>query len=202
MKTRLLFILLLLPLTLFANDWTLEIRGAIFRPSSKILKEKFTGGWIDYEVRASKMLNDNVEVWTGVDWINKKRHLKHEAYYYSSREHAFRKIWILPISVGANYYLCITPCFHVYVGAGICYTFNKLEYHSEHFHDHSTKSGFGAVLKTGARIDSGDYIFYDIFIDYLYQQMPLSHSERSWGIDRSRVDLGGFKFGAGIGVYF
>jgi hypothetical protein len=117
-------------------------------------------------------------------------------------ERDYLRAWILPLSLGASYLYCLNPCLHVYAGAGATYTFFRLDRHTPYFSHHLNKSGIGALFKVGARYDANEYLFYDVFVNYLYQRLSFSHSERMWGIDKSNVNIGGLKIGAGIGVYF
>lgn len=96
-------------------------------------------------------------------------------------------------SLGICFPLKICTCVEPYVGLGATVGSVKLR---DHFFDdtscHTSKTAFGGVLKSGIIIPFGSCWFGELFCDYLY--LPI-HFER-------RVNLGGIKFGGGIGVAF
>lgn len=245
MKSKFLLFILLFPLTLFASDWTLELRGAYYKPVSKKLREAYSGGWIDYQLEAGYFIEDDIDIWVGVNWISKKKktntghfsissedsYSSYYDYFYSydssyyfpsSYSYSFddsysytysdtyyghyiydkKQIWILPLTIGSRYYFCLTPCLNLYVGAGVSLTFVELQFSGYHVHDNASKVGVGALLKSGLRYNWGSYTFIDLFADYFFQEIHLSHSERDLGIDERDVNIGGFKIGLGVGVYF
>lgn len=205
MKIRYLFyFILLFPCALFAENWSMELGAAFYRPQ-KSVKEVYSGGWIDYQLEASRILNCNVEIWAGVNWIAKK-HEESEDYFSSegscSSIEDKKRIWILPVSIGAKYFYYFTPRISAYVGGGIVYTFLRMERHGDYVKNAHSKHGLGAVIKSGIRYDWGDYTFVNVFVDYYSQKFDLSRSERELGIDRHELDLSGLKIGLGVGVYF
>lgn len=248
MKSKLFILFFILPLSLFASDWTLELRGAYYRPVSKKLRESYSGGWLDYQLEASYAYDCNMDIFVAVNWVSKKKKLEtgyfdiscdSSSTYYSSYSDYFssysyytydysydysysyessyspdsdccsghfihdqKRIWILPLTLGSRYTFHFTPCFELYVGAGACLTFVDIQYDSHHFEDYASKIGMGAVLKSGARYNWGEYTFIDFFVDYFIQEMSLSRSERDLGLDDNHVNLSGLKIGLGIGVYF
>ena len=208
MKTRhLLIYLLLLPITLFASNWSLETGGAWYRPHNKSLKNIYTGGWIDLELEAAYGVGCNTDAWIGLNWISKK-HNTHHAFKtlnssgdYSKSDDK-KQLWILPISLGAKYFFYLTPRLSLYVGGGPAYTFVKAERHAVFRNKTFSKQGLGAVIQSGIRYDWGDYTFVNLFCNYFHQNFHLSHTQRRASIQKSVLDLSGWKIGLSLGVYF
>lgn len=224
-------LLLFLPFTVAARNmafdcderdtfWKLTVRGAYYHPSSRPIKKIFSSGWIDYQIESSFQVIDFVEVWGGVAWS-----LKQHGHFSSSYE-GFKiktKMYVLPLSLGVKFIYPILPCVDFYLGAGGCYSFLKIHAHrpedpysesddysgySVHHHHHPKrdiyKSGFGGVFKVGFQWDLGDNVFLDLFVDYFSQRFSFSRHDRLRGerVFKRHVDCSGFKYGAGVGVYF
>ncbi len=203
MKMRhIICLFFLMPIYLFAQNWNLEV-GAAHYNAPKILKDHFSGGWIDCQIEASYLMDDCVELWVGTNWIAKKHKTDEEdsSYSFCSSEIEKNQIWILPISAGAKYFFYVTPCASIYLGAGVVCTFMTVTHENYYSKDSFSKNGIGAVIKSGIRYDWGDYTFVNIFCDYYHQVFQLSHSDMQLGYNRT-FDLSGYKAGFSFGVYF
>jgi hypothetical protein len=62
-------------------------------------------------------------------------------------------------------------------------------------------SGWGGVCKVGIQYAMSHYTFLDVFVDYYLQHFYFSHRDPRNVVGR-HIDCSGFKYGAGIGVYF
>lgn len=220
MKHFLFIFALFLPLTLpglccvtdCPNDWKLEVRAAFYNPTSSKLTKIYSNNWFDYEVEMSTRVHDLFEVWGGVYWANKDGHGK--LYPYEFRDTT--KIHVLPIALGGKFIYPLFPCAEVYVGAGVCYSFLKIHNHckekyyywglsSSPFEKNIYKSDWGGIVKLGTQICLCEEMFLDFFVDYISQRFKLSHHHRGEShqeLLRGYVNCSGFKFGAGVGVYF
>jgi hypothetical protein len=121
---------------------------------------------------------------------------------YSSEVNRRKQIWILPLSFGSKYFYNLTPRISVYLGAGVVYTYLRIEHRTAYFNEHFSKHGLGAVIKSGLRYDWGKYTFVNLFVDYFHQNFHLSHLEREVSIDRKIMNLSALKIGFTVGVYF
>lgn len=221
-KLRIILLLILsTSLSLVADDcfdWSLQLRGAYFASQSKIINKTNSQHWFDYQVEAAHNFENNWQLWTNVSWFTKKRPIKRDAFYgpaghyhdssycrYSTNHNKkHRRLYILPLSLGLKYNLCITPCARFYLGAGPSYTFLKIKHPISIFNKYITRQGIGALFKSGFQYDIGEYTFLDLFVDYLYQRFHFSQFDSY--IDgytkRKQMNIGGFKIGIGLGVYF
>lgn len=198
--------LFLFPFFLY-GEYTLEIRGAYYRPQSKILREKFGNSWFDFQVETSTFVCENIELFLGVDWIIKRRNFHGYSCYFSEHccschDRDYLRFWLLPFTFGAKYHYFFTPCLSAYLGAGGAVTAVNIERHSYFFKDYAAIVDVGAIFKSGLHFDYGNYTFFDVFVDYFYQQVRLNQWERRVGLDRHVIDLSGLKIGLGLGVYF
>lgn len=220
MKTLALLLAFILPLGYLIGQidsdcsdriWTLEVRGAYFQPSSKALRRIFSSAWLDYQIEAAVRVSDFWEVWGGVNWIA-KQHGRAKSLPYGLKDRT--KMYLLPLSIGFKFIYPICPRIEAYLGGGVCYSFLYIHNHCRGnyyywgFHHsplkHNTyRNTVGGVLKMGFQIDLGDYVFLDVFVDYITQRFHFSRHEHSRrNIFRHDIECGGFKYGAGLGVYF
>ncbi len=217
----LFFIFLFLPLGLFATDcipdcdtetdWTLEVRGAYYYLPNKSVKRIYADHWIDYQVEAAKRVHPFVEVWGGISWASKHGYT-HKIYdYYRFKDST--KMFVLPVSMGFKLIYPIMAFVDIYAGAGVCYSFLKIknfckEDYSYHglsrspFRKGIYKNEFGGLFKIGFQYAMSDSTFLDVFADYYAQRFHLSHKRERRDVFNRMVDCSGFKFGAGLGVYF
>jgi len=211
MKTVLYFFLLIgMPFSLCANDWTLDVRGAYYSPMSKDVREIYSRAWIDYQVLTSKRVAEYWELWGQVSWTIKKGHTSKGYFGFKDSTRA----WILPLSVGLRFIYPVACRTRAYLGAGVSYSFLKIDNRCEDFYDYSffssspfkkhiRKGAPGALFKAGVLIDTGDNTFIDLFVDYFLQSFHLGrHDLFEEKVIGDHFRATGFKFGAGFGVNF
>lgn len=204
-----LFCFFLFSFGLCAQNYSLEVRTACFSPTSKDVKDTYSRAWIDLEVFASKKISEHWEIWGEVDWAIKRGHTSRGYYGFKDRTRA----WLLPISAGLRYLYAFNCRIQGYVGAGLSYSFLKIDnrfedydysfYSSTPFKKHIYKSTPGGLVKAGLLIDTCDNTFIDLFVDYIWQDFHLGHhnifEERAFG---HHFNASGFKIGGGFGVRF
>ncbi|MBA2368158.1 MAG: hypothetical protein H0V82_03935 [Candidatus Protochlamydia sp.] len=213
MKFYCLLIILCLPFTLLATEWTTEVRGAGYRLSSKQVKNIYAENWTDYQVEASQRLCRYFDFWVGVNWASKRSRLHRDDYYLYSRERT--QIFVLPLSAGYKFIYPLCNCLDFYLGGGICYTFLKIRNGSidstcgpergESFYKKwIKKDDVGGVAKLGIRWSMGSDTFLDVFVDYFSQRFRLSRSEAltMCSCRIRHLNCSGLKYGLGFGVYF
>ncbi len=211
MKTVVYFLLFIASsCSIYAKDCTLEVRAACYSPSSKSVHKTYSHAWIDYEVLASKNILPYWDVWGQVSWTIKKGHTSKGNYGFRDRTRA----WILPVSAGLRFTYPVACRTNVYLGAGVSYSFLKIDnrcediydysfFSSSPFHKHIRKQNVGGLFKAGILINTGDNTFIDLFIDYFLQSFHLGHhdlfEEKVFG---RHFKANGIKIGAGFGVNF
>ncbi|SPJ31956.1 hypothetical protein [Candidatus Protochlamydia amoebophila] len=212
MKFNSFLLFLLLPICLCASDWTLEVRGAYFQPSSKQFRKVYSSCLIDYQVETSKRVHPLFEVWAGINWMNKKGNLRDDYSMFKQKN----RIYILPLTLGFKFTYPLTNYLDIYTGAGACYSFLHIKHRWEDFSrdssyssyfsslkKHISKHGVGVVAKVGLRWTIGPTTFIDLFADYFVQQF---HFSRKHDFNGNHVwkhlNCDGLKLGAGFGVYF
>jgi outer membrane protein len=197
------------------TDWTLEVRGAYYHPTSTPLRKVYTSHWLDYQVEAAKRVHPYCEIWGGVSWASKEGRTTRACGYDEFQFKDKTKIFVLPLSAGLKFIYPILPCIDVYVGGGICYSFlrikNRCQEHYSYFEFCRSpfkkaifKNEVGGVIKLGVQYAMSDSTFLDFFADYLIQRFHFSHHVHESGrrIFKHHLDCSGFKFGIGLGVYF
>lgn len=183
--------LFLMPLFLQASNWTVEGRVAYFYPTSKLLREIYPVGGVDYQLEASRRIFCDWHLWGSANYFTKKGH--------SVGLHDDTRISIAPFSLGVKYDFSSFNYFSPYIGIGASYTLFQCKDDSEYVKEHVRKNTFGFVVKSGLSIPLGEHFFVDVFTDYYYQKL---HFKSERGVSRHDLDIGGFKFGAGIGAAF
>lgn len=196
------------------TNWTLEVRGAYYRPSSKKLKQMYSQCLIDYQITFAKRVHNYCEVWGEFDWVKKKGTARHDDLYDVSRFKDRSRISIIPVSLGLKLIYPIFRCVDVYLGAGVSYSFLRIKNHSKDEYSYAFsdlpfkklihKQGVGGLFKAGLQFAMSDSTYLDFFADYYLQKFHFSHREDRQGrsLFKHHLDCSGFKFGAGFGVYF
>lgn len=187
LKTLFLLVLCkLIPMAAGAQ-LTVEVRSAAVFQTSKHFREHYGSVLPSYqiELRTTPCFYPCWENWANYDYSTKKHQVRHCCDGKS-------KIEIHNFSLGVDYVFNSCGNFDFYVGLGPALAVVKLKNHSCFFKKKKVNNPFGVVVKTGMRYYFFSRLFLDIFVDYLYQPVNYHH----------RVDLGGFKTGAGIGLQF
>lgn len=197
------------------TDWTLEVRGAYYQPSSKQLRKVYSSSLLDYQVTVAKRVHPFCEIWGELDWTVKRGHgHKHYDYdYYGFRDRT--RISIMPLSLGLKVIYPIFPFVDIYAGAGASYSFLRIKntcredyyywgFSHSPFKKEIYKYAFGGLFKVGFQVALSDSTFLDFFADYTLQRFHFSKHEDYSGrsLFRHELDCSGFKLGAGFGVYF
>ncbi|MDP1881177.1 MAG: hypothetical protein Q8K60_09595 [Parachlamydiaceae bacterium] len=200
----------------FIPCWTLDVRFAYFSPSSKKIRDVYSSAWFDFQVETSKRIFKYVDFFAGVSWAVKHSHKEPIRYGFKDKTRMF----LLPFSAGLRWMYPILPCTEIYLGAGVCYTFLQIRnrfredcsdfqyyyadryYSSAPFQHNTKKSALGGVFKVGVHYTLGSYTFLDIFADYYLQRFDISKNGKKRSIFTGHVNCSGFKFGAGLGVFF
>jgi hypothetical protein len=166
-----------------------ELRSAAFLPMGGKFKEVY-GTWgpsIQVEQSRSFQGVKYFELWGNAEWIFMDGGPGHSC--------GTSSIDLLNLSVGVK---AIGPLYRkrlfVYAGVGpvLGIVFITNRYHcsdTQEIKASSTNVGGGAILKTGCQIFMTPYVFLDLFTDYTYLPVHVSSFE----------DVGGFKFGGGLG---
>ena len=171
---------------LFADCDPIHIDGrvAAFYPTSHLFREIYSDCLAAYEVEAGKAFWNNYEIWGDVSWLSAEGHTK--TFHNKTR---FRNT---NFSLGGKYLWDLCDCTQLYFGLGINAAYVHVHNDSHHVKRNVHKNGVGGVVKLGIYAEPIDHLLFELFVDYLYQRI---HFER-------HVEIGGFKFGGGIGLIF
>lgn len=175
-------ILLISHCPLMSMETTVELRAAAFFPSSDRFRDIYGKVIGDIQIEASTQWPGCLESWVNLDFLSK--HGK------SIGGEDPTKVNIANVSFGINmpYQFC-EYTFYIGIGPSFSRIWLKNQSCSE---EKVSKLAYGGVLKSGVCYFLTECIFLDVFVDYLYQPV---HFE-------TKVDIGGFKIGAGLGVAF
>lgn len=177
----LLFLLNICPLIAEVNP-SIEIRSGGFIHTSDLFRDIYGTVAPFYELEVGLGLCDCFELWANIDWSPKDG--------YSLGLDSRTKSNIYNLSVGFNFPINLCTCFTPYLGLGASFSEIHLKNFSPCGTEKTKKSAAGLVVKSGIYYCFTPCVFFDLFVDYLYQ--PVHFSER-------HVDIGGFKIGVGIG---
>jgi len=180
--------------TFMKGAFKVEAGISYFYPQSSVLREIYTGG-VNYHATLSQKLSRHWDVWMGVNYFNKDGH--------SINGHQKTNIRIFPVSLGLKRLFK----FHVswtdiifYVNGGFKYYFVNIHDHSDFVRKHTSKNGLGGVFGAGTYFYFTQHWYVNALIDYSFKRfhgLPHKHNTRS-----HTLDVGGWDFGAGIGVSF
>jgi outer membrane protein len=202
-----------------------EFRVAYYHPSSKRVRHIYGDGWADYQFELSKSFKgfgglgggccscfNDIEwrVWAGVSGFSKKGH--------SIGFHDDTKLQLVPISFGLKIFYPIFCNTKVFIGGAACYSLLRIHDHSEYVHQHVRKESWGGLFQSGITYDFCSWAYVSVFFDYYFQRFHfhddklssfsgssdsyLFSSSSSRYIERSDLNMNGYKVGAGIGISF
>lgn len=171
---------------LLAVGASLEFRSGAFFHSSDRYKEIYGTVSPSYQVEAATHLGCSLDGFANFDWTSQ--------YGCSEGLNNKTKISIANFSFGVKYPYQFCERFTVYGGVGPSISRIMIDNHDNNrrHNDRSLKTAVGCILKSGLVYDADCNVFLEVFADYLFQSAKYNF----------RVNLGGFKVGAGIGYRF
>lgn len=180
------FFIALLGFTLLSGaENKLELRASAFVPSSKLFREIYGTVGPDFQLEYSYYKNKRPEIWG-----NFASFYKHGC---STGMKIPTKIFIENISFGLKFRYYIDDSFFCYLGVGPSFGLTRIKNRSFiPSNNNIFKAALGGIVKSGVCYYEDEHLFFDIFLDYLYQPVNLDHT----------VDIGGTKIGAGWGYSF
>lgn len=168
------------------SESSVEFRYAAFIPSSKLFKEIYGNVGTSYQLETTTKVPcwECWDVWANLDWFSK--HGRSVGFEDPTR------VQISTLGLGIRYNYCLNYCTSFYVGVGPTVGTIWLKNKSRCLDEKVCKTTVGCLTKIGVLYYFCDRLFLDLFVDYLYQPVHFEH----------RVNIGGFKTGAGLGVTF
>lgn len=161
---------------------SLQLRGAAFIPSSSHVRCCYDDCLPDLQLEWNRTCQCRTEFFLNFDFLYKKQEDSSYEYYsrFTMYSQSFGFKFIFPVC-SYDFYLGLGPVVgEVLLKNEFC------EYNSNR-----TKVVFGGVLKSGVRKMLGGCLFGECFADFCY--LPVT-------FDR-QTDLGGFRFGLGLGIF-
>ena len=176
------------------------LRAAVFMPMGSRFKEIYgkIGPSLQLEVAKKQKNHRNWETWGNIEWIFMDGKPRQAC--------GTTDINIVNLAIGLK---AVAKIFHdsVFIYAGIgpdlgivllentmncCTNFCSSNRSINESKEDLCKVRVGGMIKTGSQINFAHYYYLDLFADYLYLPVSYHHT----------VDVGGFKFGAGLGGRF
>lgn len=172
--------------SLVSAHWnsSVKFRGGAYFPTEHRFKRIYGKALPVYEVETTIALKKRFQGWINVNWLN-----KHGS---SDRLHYSTTIRMASLSTGGSFLLKIAQGTMVYAGLGYSLSNIDLKNHCTALCRRKNKYISGLALKSGILLDVNCRLFTDFFVDYVFLDKQF----------RTRVLLGGFKIGAGVGYKF
>lgn len=183
MKKILIPLLLTVLTTISAYEGTLAVRGASFFPLEHRFQQVYGNATWDVQVEAGMALNSGWEVFTNIDYMAIDRNKNSCCKTYAE---------VVQGSFGLKRSFRLSDQNDFYLGVGPSFGHISLDNHSCCGKEVKSKYATGVVVKSGVRHFFYNGFFLDLFVDYLYQPVHF----------HKRVDIGGIKTGAGLGLAF
>ncbi len=162
----------------------LELRAGAFIPNSSLYENIYGKLSPNFQLQSTIKCSDCFEYWTNFDWVVKHGH--------SIGFNDPTTVNIVNYSLGVNFLYDFGYRSTFYLGIGPSIGRIWVKNKSACLKEKIAKTFVAGVLKTGVYHDLSDYIFIDLFLDYLYQPVHF----------QKYVDIGGFRVGFGLGVKF
>jgi hypothetical protein len=185
-----LFLLLVLPFSLYAYRGTTELRVGYFYPVSSVIREIYESG-VEGEIETAVRVYGRLHLFANGGFFTKE-----------GRSLGFKnktRINLFPLSLGLKYHFTLLPVLEFYLGAAPTYTWAYFHDYSPYVKEHVHKSAFGGVGKLGFIYTFWKMAFADFFFDYYYTRISGVHSP---GVTSTNRDIGGFRTGLGIGFKY
>jgi hypothetical protein len=163
---------------------TLEVRVGAFFPSSKLYREIYGDILADYQIEGVCRVRGPFSVFGNVDFISTDGN--------SICKGNKTSLGNLNVSSGLEYEYSLFYKLTLFVGIGPNLSWIWLNNHSPCGHERIVKCGFGGVAKSSVRYWFQNHLFFDFFVDYLYQPIHFQKTQ----------NIGGFKAGLGLGWHF
>lgn len=168
-----------------------EVRIAAFFPTSERFCDNY--GWVgaNYQLEVGKNFGCYCcdQIWLSIDWYPKSGHLQ---------SCGSSCLDILNVGLGYKRFWNLCNCFQLYAGIGSVlgsvWLENKRSCCSscKPWKSHSQVFAAGAVARLGTTYTFCNCLFFDLFVDYLYE-VAFFHRN---------AYIGGVKTGVGIGFIF
>lgn len=162
----------------------IKIRGGAFIPTASLFKDIYGRAAGNVQLEAATHLYRCVDLWANIDWYGKNGH--------SVGLCLPTQVNVINGSIGLKVPWNICDAFALYAGVGPSFGGIRLKNRTPFCCEKVSKGAVGAVFKTGSTYTITDRAFLDIYVDYLYQPVHF----------QSKVNIGGFKIGAGLGWTF
>jgi len=187
-------------------DISVEVRTAYYHPSSSKVRRIYGDGWADYQLEISKGIYCDWKVWMGVSGFSRKGD--------SIGFHDETKLRLIPVYFGVKYEFPCFDSFKLFVGGAGCYSFLRIEDHSDYVHRHTNKEEWGGLIQSGLTYQFWECAYVSFFLDYFFQEFSFrtshhhssrsgsGHYEHSGYVERNNLDMSGYKVGVGLGYTF
>lgn len=186
-------------------DFAVEARVAYYHPSSSKVRRIYGDGWADYQLEISKGVFCDWRIWAGVSGFSREGD--------SIGFHDHTRLQLIPLSFGVKYFF---PCWDdckLYLGGAACYSFLRINDDSDYIRRHTHKNDWGGLIQAGLTYNFWDCAYVSFFVDYFFQEFRFHDSHRSSGdsygsfydggyIERTNLDMSGYKLGVGLGYTF
>lgn len=164
----------------FASDFQFEFKVLTFNPSEQMQKDIYGSGVV-FGAEIGWEVWKSLVVWFGGSYYSRTGELT-----LTEEE---TKLTIIPLEVGATYYLTVTGGLDLYAGTGLSFNI----FTEENPIGKASKNGLGYVLRTGLLLELSRGLFLDGILNYSYCKM------RPANVD---VNIGGLAVGIGLGFRF
>lgn len=204
-----------------------EVRVAYYHPSSSRVRRIYGDGWADYQFELSSSLNRlgglvgigdlrfagiglsdlnlDWKIWAGVSGFSRKGD--------SIGFHDDTRLQLIPVYLGLKIFYPLFCNVKAYIGGAGCYSFLRIRDDSDYVHRHTRKEAWGGVIQSGLTYNFCEWGVVSVFSDYFFQQFHFhdSHYSSFTGstyyhesryIERSKLNMSGYKVGVGLGVTF
>lgn len=174
---------------LSVSNWRLDANIGYFQPTSSYLRKVISGG-TDYQLMLTYKWCNRLGVFFGVDYFSKEGR--------STGTHSKTKLTLVPFTLGLKATTILSTfwdCSHVLQGyflIGPRWYYARATNHVDYLSHHNNAQGFGGVVGVGLEYLTGCFSL-NTFVNYSSAKLH-GHS--------THINVGGFVFGAGVGMNF
>jgi len=171
-----------------------DVDVCYYRPNSSVLRDTYSDAWVNYQFTLDVPVGCNSYFWTAVGI-----HIEDG----SSEGNEVIDTWYrgVPVTLGAKYYIPCS-CIQFYGGLGLRYFNVRIINCSGIVDNIVSKAAVGGAAVLGARLNMGDCLSLNTFVDYSFNGDILTRLQRGITNETSSLEVDGLLVGAGVSFCF
>jgi hypothetical protein len=173
---------------------SIEAKASAYIPEEEYIRKMYSNVMGMYE------LEMDIYLWKKVSGYFSLGYMESEGHFRGVNSHT--SLQLIPVTLGMKYAWHCSANLDVYMAAAGVYSWLDIKDRMPAVEQHYSKNGFGGSAKVGAWYFFYNDWFVDIFAEFMYQEFSFKKPVGTPLVNRSRLNLSGYKAGLAIGYAF